>query len=132
MEPRTLPLRQEGDIVAARRAAKELAAALGFDLLEQVHLATAVSELARNAIDYGGGGEITLAVVEDGARRGLELRCRDHGPGIMDLERVLAGGRSTGSGLGRGLSGARALVDEFQVETAPGRGTTVRGRKWLP
>jgi len=131
VEPETLPLRAEADIVAARKHARDLAAALGFSLLEQVHIATAVSELARNALQYANGGELTLAPVVEGGRCGLELVCRDHGPGIPDLERALAGGFSTGRGLGRGLSGARALLDEFSVITSPGHGTTVRGRKWL-
>jgi serine/threonine-protein kinase RsbT len=126
----SIPLREQHDIVLARKVAKDLAAGLGFDLLEQVHLATAVSELARNALDYGGGGEVIVRAVEDGRRRGVEFVCRDGGPGVADLERALAGGHSTGGGLGRGLSGARALLDDFDIDTGPGRGTTVRGCKW--
>lgn len=128
---KTLALQREADIVAARQAAKELAAALGFDLLDQVQLATAVSELARNVIQYAGQGEITLAATSDRDRRGLELVCRDSGPGIADLELAISGGYSTGRGLGRGLSGAKALLDEFRVDIAQGQGTTVWGRKWL-
>jgi serine/threonine-protein kinase RsbT len=131
LESKTLPLIKESDIVMARKAAKDLAAALGFGLLEQIQLATAVSELARNAIKYAGGGEITLALVNQGRRRGIELVCRDDGPGIADLNRVLAGGVSTGGGLGRGLSGSRSLLDDFSVDTAAGRGTKITGRKWL-
>lgn len=131
MQNRTIPLRQETDIIVARKFAKDLAASLGFGLLEQVQLATAVSELARNAIQYAGGGELALNAMIDGNRSGLELICEDHGPGITDLDLVLAGGYSTGHGLGRGLSGSRALLDEFSVDTAPERGTTVRGLKWL-
>ncbi len=132
VEPKIVLLREQPDIVTARKVAKDLAATLGFGLLEQVHLATAVSELVRNALDYGGGGELILRPLADGRRRGVELVCRDEGPGIADLDLALAGGYSTSRGLGRGLSGARGLLDEFEVETAPGRGTTVRGRKWLP
>ena len=131
VQSRRLPLRDEADIIAARRAAKELAVALGFDLLAQVHVATAVSELARNALAYAGGGQLTLEPVRDGERHGLELVCRDEGPGIGDLPLALVGSHSTGRGLGRGLSAARKLLDEFGVDTAPGRGTTVRARKWL-
>lgn len=132
MEGKTVPLTQEIDIVAVRKYAKDLAAALGFDLLAQVQIATAVSELARNAIQYAGRGEFTVAPVDEGRRRGVEVVCRDHGPGIANLELALAGGYSTGNGLGRGLAGARALLDEFRVETSAGKGTTVWGRKWLP
>ena len=126
-----MPLRDEADIVLARKHARELAAALGFGLLEQVEIATAVSELARNVIQYAGAGEIVLEPVVEGSRRGLGLVCRDEGPGIADVDLVLAGGYSTGRGLGRGLRGSRLLLDEFDIATAPGRGTTVRGRKWL-
>lgn len=131
MAAKTLPLASESDIIAARRCAKDLAGQIGFDLLDQVQVATAVSELARNVIQYAGQGEIIIAAIEQGSRRGIEIICRDHGPGIAQLDLALAGGYSTSQGLGRGLAGARSLLDEFQVETAPDQGTTVRGRKWL-
>ncbi|SRR5579883_3304358 len=127
----TTALAAEADIVRARRDAKDLAASAGFGLLEQVQIATAVSELARNVIQYAGHGEIVVSQIRDGSRAGLEIVCRDRGPGIASLDRALAGGYSTSHGLGRGLAGARSLLDEFRVETAPGRGTTVWGRKWL-
>jgi serine/threonine-protein kinase RsbT len=127
---KTIAIRAESDIVAARKHARELAASLGFDLLEQVHLATAVSELARNALEYAGGGEMTVTALQVAGRAGIELVCRDEGPGISDLARVLEGGYSSGRGLGRGVSGSRALMDEFEIQTAPGRGTTIQGRKW--
>src|SRR5579885_3479737 len=130
MADRRVPLVHEADIVAARRQARELAIELGFDLLGQVQIATAVSELARNVIQYAGNGEIILSAIRDERRRGLTLTCRDQGPGIANLDLVLAGGVSTRHGLGRGLAGARALLDEFRVETAPGLGTTVWGCKW--
>lgn len=132
MSSSTTPLTTEADIVRARRGAKNLAGSLGFDLLEQVQIATAVSELARNVIQYAGRGEIVLSGISEGARTGFEIVCRDRGPGIAHLDLVLTGGYTTSHGLGRGLVGTRALLDEFRVETAPGCGTTVWGRKWLP
>ena len=129
-DARTIAIRTEADIVVARKHARDLAAGLGFDMLEQVHVATAVSELTRNALEYAGGGELTVTSIRAGSRKGIELVCRDDGPGISDLARVLEGGFTTGRGLGRGVSGARALMDEFEVETGPGKGTRIQGRKW--
>ncbi len=131
MADRHVPIAHEADIVTARRQARELAIELGFDVLGQVRIATAVSELARNIIQYAGNGEITLSVAHDERRRGLALICSDQGPGIANLDLVLAGGISPVRGRGRGLTGARALLDEFRIETVPGRGTTIWGCKWL-
>ncbi len=131
VDANTIALAREIDIVVARKYAKDLAAAIGFDLLEQVQIATAVSELARNVIQYAGSGEIALMPISSDRSRGIEVVCRDHGPGIANLDLALAGGYSTSHGLGRGLFGTRSLLDEFRVETVMGQGTTAWGRKWL-
>lgn len=132
---RVLEMRLEGRdqtiIVTARGAVRELARELGFGVVDQTRLATAVSEIARNAVQYAGKGLVEFRVLE-GDRVGLEVVVSDEGPGIPDIPRVLAGGYSTAQGFGRGISGARALVDEFTLESTPGKGTRVRMRKWLP
>lgn len=117
--------------MTARAHARELAASVGFEMLEQVQIATAVSELARNVIQYAGEGEMEISIAS-GRRTGIEVICRDSGPGIADVQRALAGGQSTSGGLGRGLSGAQKLFDEFELRTGPGQGTEVIGRKWVP
>jgi serine/threonine-protein kinase RsbT len=132
VDGKVIPLLQETDIVLARKHAKDLAAAIGFELLDQIQVATAVSELARNVIQYAGRGEIRFAIETKGSRRGLTFICHDDGPGIVDLDLALIGGYSTSHGLGRGLSGARNLLDDFRIETFPGKGTTVWAAKWLP
>lgn len=132
---RVLEMRLEGRdqtiIVTARGAVRELARELGFGVVDQTRLATAVSEIARNAVQYAGKGLVEFRVLE-GERVGLEVVVSDEGPGIPDISRVLAGGYSTAQGFGRGISGARALVDEFTLESTLGKGTRVRMRKWLP
>jgi serine/threonine-protein kinase RsbT len=124
-------------VVSARGAARELAREMGFGVVDQTRIAAAVSEIVRNAVLYAGHGTVTF-VVHDvpsslgrEARRGIEVVVADQGPGIGDVERVLAGGYSTSGGFGRGIAGSRALMDEFELESRPGRGTTVRMRKWL-
>ncbi len=130
-----LPVRDDGEIVGARRAARALAATLGFSETDLTMIATAVSEIARNMVEYGGGGEMTFAVIDgDGrvpGRRGLRITATDHGPGIPDVERAMQDGYTTGRGLGLGLPGARRLMDEFRVESAVGVGTTVSMTKWV-
>ncbi len=103
----------------------------GLSLVDQTKVVTAASELARNALVYGGGGQARIEVVENGRRRrGLRLELRDEGPGIPDVEQALTDGCTTGSGLGLGLSGSRRLVDEFDLDSVPGKGTTVTVTKW--
>src|SRR5690606_38315781 len=131
---RVLEMRLEGRdqtiIVTARGAVRELARELGFGVVDQTRLATAVSEIARNAVQYAAKGLVEVRVLE-GDRVGREAVVSDEGHGIPDIPRVLAGGYSTAQGFGRGISGARALVDEFSLESTPGKGTRVRMRKWL-
>lgn len=126
----TLPLRSGEDIVKARQTVRARAIALGFSLLEQTKIVTAASELARNTVTYGGGGELRIKQVQHGTRPGLQLVFEDHGPGIPDVDLAMKDGYTTGSGLGLGLSGARKLSHEFTLNTEVGRGTTVTITRW--
>src|SRR5205823_6135141 len=121
----TLPVRTDEDVVAVRRHVRERAVAIGLSLVDQTKLVTAASELARNTIKYGGGGEVHLDALNDGVRQGVGLTFVDSGPGIPDLELALRDGYTTGGGLGLGLSGSRRLADEFAIETRVGEGTAV-------
>ena len=127
-----LPIREKADIVRIRQRVRERSGEIGFGLVDQTKTITAASELARNALDHGGGGEMRLTVVEGNDRRGLRLEFSDRGPGISDVERALQDGFSTGAGLGLGLAGASRLVNDFQIDTAPGEGTRVTITRWLP
>jgi serine/threonine-protein kinase RsbT len=127
---RTVSVGGDVDVAAAARAARELAEACGLSGVEAQHVATAVSEVALNAVKYACGGEVELAPAERGGRRGLHVTVRDRGPGIADVGAALRDGVSTSGSLGLGLPGARRLVDEFHIETAPGRGTKVTLVMW--
>ncbi|CAB3778924.1 anti-sigma regulatory factor [Pararobbsia alpina] len=126
----TFSLRSDEEIVRLRQALREQAVAYGFSLVEQTKFVTAASELARNTLRYGGGGDAHLTALVDGTRKGLRLSFVDHGPGIADLNSALRDGFTTGGGLGLGLGGAKRLCDEFQIESAPGEGATVTITKW--
>jgi serine/threonine-protein kinase RsbT len=126
----TLPIKSSSDIVKVRQFAREWAVSLGFSLVEQTKVVTAASELARNALDYGGGGQVELEVLQNELRQGLKLTFADQGPGIADLEQALKDGFTTGSGMGLGLGGAKRLVNEFEIDSAPGRGTKVSITRW--
>jgi len=125
-----LPIRSDLDLVWVRQHVRRAAAALGFGLVEQTKLVTAVSELARNAVIYGGGGDMDWAIVEEGARKGVQLVFRDNGPGIADVKQAMTDGWTSGSGLGLGLAGAKRLVDQFDIQSAPGQGTRITITKW--
>jgi serine/threonine-protein kinase RsbT len=125
-----LPIRAEDDVVRVRQGARELCVAAGFSLVDQTKMVTAASEIARNTLIYGRGGSVTLELHAEGARHGVRLRFEDAGPGIPDLELALRDGYTTGRGLGLGLSGARRLVNEFQIESRPGEGTRVSLTRW--
>ena len=125
-----LPLRNEHDIVLARQQVRRLTQELGFSLVDQTKMVTAASELARNALIYGNGGVLRSETLTDGVRRGLRLHFVDEGPGIPDLTQAMTDGWTSGKGLGLGLSGARRLVNEFDIETAVGRGTRVTVTRW--
>ena len=125
-----LAIQAESDIVAARRAVREAATQLGFGLTDVTRIVTAASELARNVFKYAGEGVMRWQPLEEGSRRGMEVRFEDHGPGIADVGRALEEGYSTGGGLGMGLPGARRLMDEMEIRSTVGEGTTVVLRKW--
>ena len=125
-----LPLRNEHDIVLARQHVRRLTQELGFGLVDQTKLVTAASELARNAVIYGKGGIVRWEKLTDGARRGLRLHFIDEGPGIPDLQQAMTDGWTSGSGMGLGLSGAKRLVNEFDIETVVGGGTRVSVTRW--
>ena len=123
-------IRASGDVVAVRQVVRTRASELGFSLVDQTKLVTAASELARNTLDYGGGGWVDVESVVDPLRKGLRLTFEDRGPGIPDLEQALRDGYTSGKGLGLGLGGARRLVNEFDIESRPGEGTRVRVARW--
>jgi serine/threonine-protein kinase RsbT len=118
------------DIVMVRQAVRQRAVELGFNLIDQTKIVTAASELARNTLQYGGGGRLVIESVEQGGRRGLRLTFEDEGPGIPDIEMALRDGYSSRGGLGLGLSGARRLSNEFHIESRPGAGTRVTIARW--
>lgn len=124
------PLHSDEDVVRLRTLVRQNAVTLGFSLIDQTKTVTAASELARNVLRYGGGGELRLTLLDNGMRRGLRLVFADNGPGIADVERAMRDGYTTGGGLGLGLGGSKRLVDEFDIITAPGAGTTVTITKW--
>ncbi|MEV0390348.1 ATP-binding protein [Nonomuraea sp. NPDC050643] len=119
-----------GDVVVVRQRVRTAAQEVGMSVIDQTKLVTAASELARNTLVYGGGGQVRIDVVSRGARRGLRLVFSDEGPGIADPAQALTDGWSSGGGLGLGLSGSRRLVDEFDLASEPGRGTRVMVLKW--
>ncbi|WP_305787812.1 ATP-binding protein [Symbioplanes lichenis] len=118
------------DVVRVRQLVRTLAVAVKLSLVDQTKIVTAASELARNTLVYGGGGTVAVSRVENGRRAGIRIVFADEGPGIPDLDLALTDGYTTGGGLGLGLSGARRLVDEFDIDTAVGRGTTISVTKW--
>jgi serine/threonine-protein kinase RsbT len=127
----SIPIESDADVVTARQRARQLAVELELSSTDQTLLATAISEVARNITTYARRGEVTVAIVRDGAgRRGIRVVATDEGPGIEDIERAMQDGYTTGGGLGLGLPGARRLVDDFVLDSAPGRGTTVTLVKW--
>ena|SRR5687768_10059198 len=118
------------DVVRVRQLVRTVAVAVKLSLVDQTKLVTAASELARNTLVYGGGGTVEVTRVQNGRRCGIRIVFADQGPGIADLDLALTDGYTTGGGLGLGLSGARRLVDEFAIDTAVGRGTTISVTKW--
>jgi serine/threonine-protein kinase RsbT len=124
------PIRSSEDVVLVRQAVREFAKASGFSLVDETKIVTAASELARNALQYGGGGTVHLEALSDDVRRGVRLVFADQGPGIADLEQALRDGYSTGGGLGLGLSGARRLANEFDIDSRPGLGTRITITRW--
>ena len=126
----TLPVTAQDAIVRVRQEVRKWAVTLGFSLVDQTKIITAASEIARNTIDYGGGGELRLEQVRSGAHRGLRLVFTDKGPGIPDIAQAMSDGYTSGGGLGLGLGGAKRLCNEFEIRSAPGEGTTIAMIRW--
>ncbi len=126
----TMPVRTSDDVVRVRQAVRARAVAVGFSLVDQTKIITAASEIARNTVDYGGGGSARIEALRNGQRRGLRLTFADQGPGIADLRQAMTDGFTSGHGLGLGLSGAKRLVNEFDITSAPGQGTIVTLARW--
>ena len=126
----TQPINIEQDVVLARQQARKLATECGMRLIDLTKLVTAVSELARNTMVYGGGGDMDWQILDDNHKVGLRLTFRDEGPGIPDIKLAMTDGWTSGSGLGLGLTGAKRLVDEFELDTAPGQGTRITITRW--
>jgi len=124
-------IHSEDDIVTVRQKGRELAAKLGFSSTDLVVIATAISEIARNIVQYARHGEISMSIVQQGSRSGIIIIARDKGPGITNINLAMQDGYSTGGGLGLGLPGAKRLMDEFEITSKVGSGTTVTMKKWL-
>lgn len=125
-----LPLQNSNDIVLARQRVRQLAVELRFSLVDQTKLVTAASELARNTLDHGQGGSMSIEVVNGLAKTGLKLTFEDNGPGIPDIEAALKDGFTTGAGMGLGLGGSKRLVNDFAIESEVGKGTKVTVVRW--
>ncbi len=126
----SLPLRSEEDIVASRQKVRALALQLKFSLVDQTKMITAASELSRNTLVHGGGGQMRWELLEDGLRRGLRLHFEDEGPGIPDVKLALTDGWTSGTGMGLGLPGSKRLVHDFEIASTPGSGTRVSITRW--
>ena len=125
-----VPVRTDSDVVKVRQLVRSLAQQARLSLVDQTKLVTAASELARNAVIHGGGGTMDIEALEEGGRRGLRLRFDDNGPGIADMGLAMTEGWSSGNGLGLGLTGSKRLCSEFEIDTAPGKGTRVTVARW--
>jgi serine/threonine-protein kinase RsbT len=129
-QPKAAVIRSDLDIVIARTLARDTAKALGFGAIDQARIATAVSELARNIFLYAGTGSVTVREVAKSGRKGIEIVCEDQGPGISDMDMAMQDGYTSSRGMGMGLPGAKRLMDEFDVHSQQGIGTTITCRKW--
>ncbi|HKX12294.1 MAG TPA: anti-sigma regulatory factor [bacterium] len=126
-----LMIRSGADIVAARQQGRNMAMRLGFSDVDQIVIATAISEVARNIVEYAQQGEISISPLQIGGRSGILIIARDQGPGIADINQAMQVGYTTGRGLGLGLPGSKRLMDEFEIKSAKGQGTTVTMKKWV-
>ncbi|BBP71342.1 anti-sigma regulatory factor [Pseudomonas sp. Seg1] len=126
----TQPIHIEQDVVLARQTARKLATECGMRLIDLTKMVTAVSELARNTMVYGGGGDMDWQILDDDHKVGLRLTFRDEGPGIADIKLAMTDGWTSGSGMGLGLTGAKRLVEEFELDTEPGKGTRITITRW--
>jgi serine/threonine-protein kinase RsbT len=130
LKDEVLELRSSADVVKLRQVVRSWAAEMGFSLVDQTKLVTGASELGRNTLEHGRGGQVRLELLNDGSRRGLRMTFEDQGPGIPDLTLALSDGYSTGTGLGLGLGGTRRLMNEFRIDSEVGRGTQVQVVRW--
>lgn len=126
----TVPIKNDSDVVLVRQRVRSWAIDMKFSLVDQTKIVTAASELARNTLEHGKGGELQLAIVENGIRKGLRLTFSDQGPGIADIKQALIDGFSTGQGMGLGLGGTKRLMNEFEIRSSPGDGTIVTVIRW--
>ena len=126
-----IEISSSGDIVTARQKGRALAAELGFSGSDLIVIATAISEVARNIVEHAIKGEVILGAIENGSLCGIMIVARDQGPGIPDITRALQDGYSSGRGLGLGLPGAKRLMDDFEIVSEPGKGTTIKMKKWV-
>jgi serine/threonine-protein kinase RsbT len=126
----TFPIRSSDDIVKVRQITREWALMQAFSLVDQTKIVTAASELARNTLEHGGGGEVRIQALQEGMRRGVRLTFTDQGPGIADLAKALKDGFTTGNGMGLGLSGSKRLVNDFDIQSEIDKGTTVMIARW--
>jgi serine/threonine-protein kinase RsbT len=125
-----IAVREQHDIVSVRQVVRSWSLSLGLGLVDLTKLVTAASEIARNTVEYGGGGTLQIEEVRDGLKLGVRLVFEDHGPGIADIDRAMTDGYSSGTGMGLGLGGTKRLVDEFELSSTPGAGTRVSITKW--
>ncbi len=128
--PEIIPIVSTSDVISVRQVVRARAIELGFSIVDQTKIVTAASELARNTLDYGGGGTLHIETLQQDIRKGLKLTFEDQGPGIADIERAMQDGYTTGRGLGLGLSGSRRLVNEFDIQSHIGEGTRVTIIRW--
>lgn len=128
---RSFYIRSDGNVVETREYGRKLAAKIGFSKTDQTLIATAISEICRNIIEYAGSGDITIEFKNNKNRRGIIITAKDEGPGIEDVERACQEGYSTGRGMGVGLSGSKRIMDEFDIQSERGKGTTINMSKWI-
>ena len=130
LKSQTLPVRQETDIVLVRQAVRAWAVEIKCSIVDQTKIVTAASELGRNLLVYGGGGEVRLTILQEGIRRGLRVVFEDHGPGIPDIALAMKDGYTTGKSMGLGLGGSKRLVNDFEIVSKPGEGTRITITRW--
>jgi serine/threonine-protein kinase RsbT len=130
LKSETIPVRTSEDVVTVRTSVRKLATELRFGIVDQTKIVTAASEIARNTLDYGRGGNMRMESLQNGAKHGLRLVFLDNGPGIRDIDQALTDGFTSGNGMGLGLGGTRRLMDEFEIASKVNEGTTVTITKW--
>ncbi len=130
LQAETVPIATSNDVVVVRQKVRALALQVGLSLVDQTKIVTAASELGRNTLEHGLGGQVDVSLVTNGARRGIQLSFQDSGPGIADIELALRDGYTSANGMGLGLGGSKRLMHEFAIDSTPGKGTTVTVLRW--